>query len=237
VSLAPCFGIRLWGLKDTAFFAAFNFLQIIKEVNVKKYLGKYKRQYYYRLPLESYKKETPLNNYIFHISTLWQSDQWIKNDEFVNRKRANFIEACKSIPEIRFEGGFYFNGNFPLKNDFKQLVINDFMPFRKYLEKTKKSMMVFNTPAWFNCNGWKLGEYLALGKAIISTQLMNDLPEPLVHGENIHFVTDDHEDIKDSILRIYKDKNYREKISEGAHQYYLRNATPVKSLELLGITG
>ena len=58
----------------------------------------------------------------------------------------------------------------------------------EWMHKTKMSEVVFNTPAFWECHGWKLGEYLALGKAIISTPLSNDLPYPLEHGKNIYMI-------------------------------------------------
>jgi len=236
VCLAPSFGIRLWNKYETLFYAVSNYLKSAQKGSFKKSLGKYKRQYLLRLPIHAYFPSQVDENYVFHVSTLWQSDEWVKNDEFVNRIRAIFIETCKSIETIHFEGGFYYSGNHPLNENFKHLIVKDFIPVKEYIKKVQQSILVFNTPAWLNCNGWKLGEYLAMGKAIISTHLYNDLPEPLVHGENIHFVSDDSKEIKEAILFICNNKGYREKISKGAYAYYLRNATPVKSLELLGIT-
>jgi glycosyltransferase involved in cell wall biosynthesis len=234
-SLAPSFGIQLWNLPNTVYHSIANFIKRRSFSNVKKFLGKYKRQYALRLPIEDYFPITPKANYVFHVSTLWYSDEWNKNDESLNRTRSIFMDICKSIKEIQFEGGFYYDGKHPLNKYFKHLVFNRYLPMKIYMEKLQQSVLVFNTPAFWNCHGWKLGEYLALGKAIISTPLSNDLPEPLVHGENIHFVSEDLKEIKDAILLICRDKEYREKISKGAYDYYLRNATPVTSLGLLGI--
>ena len=47
-------------------------------------------------------------------------------------------------------------------------------------ERTARSAVVFNCPAVHGCLGWKLGEYLTLRKAIISTDLGRRLPAPLV---------------------------------------------------------
>jgi len=235
VSLAPSFGIKLWSIKNTIYFAISNYIKLNKKTNFKKFIGKYKRQYLLRLPLEMYFHTIPKKNYIFHISTLWQSDEWIDNDEFVNKKRAVFIETCKSIDKIKFEGGFYYSGNFILNERFKKLIFNDFMPISNYILKLHQTILVFNTPAWLNCNGWKLGEYLALGKAIITTSICNDLPSPLLHGINIHFVEDSEEHIKSAILYILNNDDYRIKLETGALNYWNQYCTPIKSLELLGI--
>ncbi len=234
ISLAPSFGIRLWGFADTIYYAISNSLKRHKLIGIKKFLGKYKRLYKLRLPLENYIPKTPLENYIFHVSTLWQSDEYVKNDEFVNRHRAIFMETCKSISEIKFEGGFYYTGKHSKNQKFKNLIINDYIPAKEYVKKLRQSIVVFNTPAWLNCNGWKLAEYLALGKAIISTPLLNDLPKPLTHGENVHFVKDE-EEIKRAILLIVNDVDYRQNLETGAREYWEQYGKPLKSLELLGI--
>lgn len=198
-------------------------------------LGKYKRQYFLRLPLNAYSPHKVETNYIFHVSTLWQSNVWVNNDESVNKLRAMFMDTCKSIKSINFEGGFYYNGKHGLNKSFEHLIFKKFMNVAEYIQKTRQSTLVFNTPAWLNCKGWKLGEYLALGKAIISTDLQNEMPESLVHGENIHFVAQDLHDLKDSILLICNNKKYREKLSNGAHNYHLRNCTPAAVIKKLCI--
>jgi glycosyltransferase involved in cell wall biosynthesis len=88
---------------------------------------------------------------------------------------------------------------------------------------------------FWDCHGWKLGEYLALGKAIISTPISNDLPLSLVHGENIHIVENNFEEIRKAIILIIKDDEYRHKLEKGAHLYWEKYGTPSKSLELLGL--
>lgn len=74
---------------------------------------------------------------------------------------------------------------------------------------------------------------MALGKAIVSLPLVNDLPEPLVHGENIHFVENNVKAIKEAILKIKNDDDYRAKLEKGAREYWEKYGTSTKSLELL----
>jgi glycosyltransferase involved in cell wall biosynthesis len=93
------------------------------------------------------------------------------------------------------------------------------------MKNIRRSAFVFNTPAVWNCHGWKLGEYFALGKAIISTPLSNDMPVPLIHGENIHFVKTS-DDIQKAIEMISESKEYRLKLEEGAYKYWQKYLTP-----------
>lgn len=96
---------------------------------------------------------------------------------------------------------------------------------KSYIKKTKLSEIVFNTPAVLNCHGWKLGEYLAMNKAIISTPLLNELPENLVHGENIHIISNVKE-LEFAINLLLKDKDYRKLLEAGAKKYYLKYVSP-----------
>jgi glycosyltransferase involved in cell wall biosynthesis len=96
---------------------------------------------------------------------------------------------------------------------------------KDYIEKTKLSAFVFNTPAVLNCHGWKLGEYLAMGKAIISTPLSNEVPGELKHGKNIHVIANN-EEMGTAINLLLRDTTYRKSLEAGARKYYLNYADP-----------
>ncbi|MTK52589.1 glycosyltransferase family 1 protein [Paludibacter sp.] len=240
ISLVPSFGIRVWDLANTSQLAIFNALKSRLDISkARKLLGRYKRQYHLRLPLQFYQKplKTADTPYIFHMSTLWYSDQWNNNDEGVNLTRANFIRACIKMHLVNFEGGLIpQNKNRSSVNLFSDVIWNREIPITEYIQKTKESWIVFNTPAFWNCHGWKLGEYLALGKAIISTPLSNDLPVPLIHGENIHIINNgSKEEIIQAISLLICNDDYRHKLESGARLYWEKYGSPVESLKLLGI--
>jgi hypothetical protein len=239
ISLVPSFGVRIWNLPQTIYFSLLNGSKVVGDIDFRKFIGKYRRQWEVRLPLDSYdmssKSKDELEKYIFHLSTLWYSNAENKNDENVNRVRANFIRACRSINGVNFEGGFSKTKRSTMNQEFTPLIYSEFIPFSLYLEKIKQSTLVFNTPAFWNCHGWKLGEFLCLGKAIISTQLYNDLPSPLIHGEHIHYVADDEKSIKEGIMQLINDDKYRRRLEVGARQYWEKFGTPSSSLDLLGL--
>lgn len=109
------------------------------------------------------------------------------------------------------------------------------MSVKEYIERTKKSVLVFNTPFSNGAHGWKMGEYLALSKAIISLPIVNDLPAAFVHGENIHFVEITEASIKEAILKITGDDAYRSKFEKGAKEYWEKYASAAKNIKLLGV--
>lgn len=201
---------------------------------VRKYLGCWHRMLQ-RPQLEDYTLHAARENYIFHLSTLWQSDEWNRNDEGVNLRRACFIRACRELaPAVVFEGGLAASPTNPSAALFADCLA-DRMPGHASLNKTKESVLVFNTPAYWDCHGWKLGEYMALGKAILSTPLSNDLPAPLVHGQHIHIAGATREEIADAVQYMLANPGYRHRLEANIHEYWQRYGSPDATLKLLGI--
>jgi glycosyltransferase involved in cell wall biosynthesis len=179
-----------------------------------------------RVPEESYRPCASLDGYVF--TAAWP---WKKHPE-VNPPRARFMRACKAAQGVRFEGGFA-----PRRRDDVEGIADLLAPkkyrFTEYLARTRSSALVFNCPAVHRCLGWKLGEFLALGKAILSLPLTRALPEPLVHGENIHYVEDDERALREAVERIAFDSAYRTRLEQGARRYYERNVAPERAIERL----
>lgn len=210
-------------------------MEVNRVTNLRHYFGRRYRTWKNREPLSTYVNDIPSEgNYIFFLSTLWYSNEENKNDETVNLRRAHFIRACKSIERMTYEGGLLGDST-SSKEKFADVLAEHGEPFGQWIEKTKRSALVFNTPAFWNCHGWKLGEYLALGKCIVSTKLSNDLPHPLEHGVNIHFVENTEESMREAIEYILAHPDYRHRLEQGAREYWEKYGTPEASLKLLGI--
>lgn len=249
VSIVPSFAVRVYGPVGTLWYAfrtlCMNWTSIWNRsewswtenksvrkpiTNLKKHLTRAMKSYTQRRPLAEYEKAMAvMPDYVFHVSTLWPSDEYNKNDENCNLRRAHFIRACKSIPQLCFEGGLV--GNRPVFEDVKTQGVD----FDTYITKTKQSILAFNTPAFLNCHGWKLGEYLAMGKCIVSTKLHNDLPCPLEHGVNVHFVEDGEEAMREAVAYIMEHPEYRKKLEQGAREYWKKYGNPTASLHLIGV--
>ena len=198
----------------------------------KRFFAQYFKQKY-KLWIKQYPLSIAEKGYVFSANTLWHNDEYNQLNETTNKIRANFMETCLLIFEINFEGGFVPS---QLGNDnFKHLHLKKSLSQSTYINKVKKSVLVFNTPAVWNCHGWKLGEYLCMGKAIISTPLSNDLPAPLIHGDSIHIVNNQQELIE-AIRLINQDEKYRMKLEKAARDYYEKYVSPEASIRLLGIS-
>jgi glycosyltransferase involved in cell wall biosynthesis len=96
----------------------------------------------------------------------------------------------------------------------------------EYIDKLGRAAVAFNNPAVHGCLGWKLGEYLALGKAIISLPLERALPAPLEHGVHLHVVDGSAASIDDALDRLRRDDTYRRTLETNARQWYEQNLAP-----------
>lgn len=230
-AIGPSFGIKIWNFTTTFIIAITNFIRFYKNIPLKKFfLSNYKAQYE-RLPLNRYLipldiKKKP-RNYIFFIGSIWKQEP--KTNEF----RANFIKSCKKNKSIHFEGGFAprSDGN---KLTFQDIVLDNPYTLKQYLNKTKHSAVVFNTPAVNNCHGWKLGEFLAMGKAIISTPFYNKMPIDLEDNKNIIFLKSGEDaDISKKLENIINNEELQLKLEQNSRNYFQEYLMPQKVIARL----
>ena len=142
------------------------------------------------------------------------------------------MKISKKIPGIIFEGGFA-PGKEEIVKGFEDLIISKKYNHGQYIKNMKKSLVVFSTPAVQGCIGWKLAEYLACGKAIISMPIPQLLPSPLNDNEHVHFVDGSNESFKKAIQKIKSDSSYRKRLQVNARKYYQEHLCPEIVLERL----
>ena len=227
--IGPEFGLTLYSKAKTILWCVLHYIKGRRYTDIA--FQTYLRDHLYtnirRRRIEEYEKPTTVRpDYIFHASTLWYN-QFAATD--TNKYRGEFLRACQKAG-MEVEGGlFYVNGEDVLrempdypkyKEIYKDFIYNKRLSMDDYIRKTKESVVVFNTPSVCECHGWKLAEYLCMGKAIISTPLTREMPgDGLVHGENVHFVKTEDE-IYDAVVKINTDEEYRSKLEQGARRYY-----------------
>ena len=234
VAIGPEFGVTLGSRFSTIIRCLKLFLKGCKYSNIsfKNYLRDYLYTNIRRRPIEAYECETKVrHNYIFHASTLWYN-KFAASD--TNMYRGEFLKACKKAG-INIEGGlFYVNSDSVLqempdypkyKEEYKDFIYESRLSMDDYIRKTKESVVVFNTPSVCECHGWKLAEYLCMGKAIISTPLTREMPDPLEHSKHVHFVNSVDE-IYNAVVKINSDEHYRKQLEKGARAYYEKWLAP-----------
>ena len=234
--IGPAFGVTI----DSRLKVLMNFMSHYLKarnhtsISAKAYLRDYVYSFVRRRRIEAYEKPVNIKpSYIFHASTLWYNEfAWT----CTNKYRGEFLKACQKAG-VEIEGGLFYLGEAPdilkempdygrYKTEYKDFIYEKRLSMDDYILKTKASFVVFNTPAVCECHGWKLAEYLCMGKAIISTPLSREMPgEGLVHGKNIHFVHSTDE-IYDAVIKIRDDEVYRQQLEQGARAYYEKYLAP-----------
>ncbi|KAF2342007.1 glycosyltransferase [Flavobacterium tistrianum] len=220
VPIGPSFGVKIWNLGETLYFLSFNFLRFRKNItNKREFLANYWRQYK-RLELKKYQYVKSSSNEIFFMNSIW------KKENETNENRALFIEACKNNSNLIFEGGFAARTNGD-NLGFDKLVYSKKIPLNIYIEKIKNSAFVFNTPAVLSCHGWKLGEFFALGKAIITTKHYNVLPENLEDKKHVLYI-ENNDELQKSIAKLTDDPAFKNSLEVESRNYFDKWLTPKK---------
>lgn len=173
-----------------------------------------------RRRIDEYKVATADPGYVFHASRLYRA----QSGADTNDARARFVRAVRAVSKVKFEGGLVAYGG--VVAGYEDVCLQEGFPTAAYLENTARSAIVFNTPAAWGCHGWKLGEYMALGKAIVSMPFVNDLPPGMVHGKNIHIV-DGADELEEAVLQLLKDHTYRRQLEVNARRYFDEFVEPV----------
>jgi hypothetical protein len=184
-----------------------------------------------RTTIDAYVTRPSEPDYLFF--TAWP---WAKHPE-VNPPRIAYVEACQRAPGLVFEGGFAPRRRRDVPEVLAMSARSRY-PIDEYLAKVGRSVVVFNNPAVHHCLGWKLGEFLALGKAIISLPLDRALPAPLEHGVHMHVIDGSPASFDDALDRLRRDHGYRRTLEINARQWYLENLEPARLAQrLLGLLG
>jgi hypothetical protein len=225
--MPPGFGIRIWNFPETAFYAVSNFVRCgLRPLKPwKSFFRDYYDQYgrpslpdYVRLRGKSRK------GYVFLASTLWP------DDERTNRNRKTFLQTARECG-LETEGGFYALPDHPHYADYRHWVYDKPYSSENYISKMAVSSMAFNTPAVHGCYGWKLPEYLAMGKAIVSTPFIA-LSTPLEHEVHLH-VVDGADQLSAAVRLLSGDDAYRMRLESNAGKYFDGFVSPGRVVEAL----
>jgi hypothetical protein len=171
-----------------------------------------------RAPLSAYASGRSLEGVVFFVATYW------RNAPSANERRLRFLRAVRRQPELELSGGFWSQAELP--TEFGEFLLDGSIGHRDYIKGTKASTFVFNTPAVHDCLGWKLGEFLAMGKAIISTPLGRRMPGNFRAGEQIHIVEDSEDAILAAVDLLHRDHEYRHHLEASARRYWERFLRP-----------
>ena len=215
-------GIRCFGAVETFRHALWNGLAAYRRIpDIRRFLSDYKTQLR-RLPQSDYDRPGRSDpDYIHFVSSIW------KNDRVTNDYRANFMRAAQRTEGLVFEGGFAPRPDGAVSG-YEDLTGRPFEPLPVYREKMMRSLAVFNTPAVKQCHGWKLPEFLAWGKAVITTPPVRMLPVHQGRGEHALLTDGSEADIHAKIGLLRADSGLRDRLERNARAYYDAYLSPAR---------
>lgn len=224
IAAGPSFPVQIAG-RSRAIRHAFRNYQMARAAirDTRRHFGGWRSMYRFAVPERRYQPVRSSPNYAFFCGSIWQ------DEPECNEYRRRFIEACRSLPWLQFEGGFAPRHRRDV-GGFEAYTADYRYSHGDWIAKSQRSSIVFNTPAVFGSLAWKLPEFLALGKAIISTPLARSLSVPLVHGQQIHFVEGSVASMREAVSLICRDDDYRATLEQGARAYYLRYLQPARAV-------
>jgi hypothetical protein len=219
ITIGPNFAIKVNSVYSTFKLCFLNLLKSWSRIPEKKlFIRNYYLSCINALPLSAYHKYEETDNFIFFVSSIWE-----KNTN-TNEYRSNFFDACNLFESLNLELGFTPRNDgvtrYEGKTRKKQLTI------KNYVRGFRKSFFVFNAPSVFDCHGWKLGEFCAMSKLIISVPLTREMPG--IFKADMHFLQCDGSvnEIKKQIVRLIEDEKLRNTLKTNVESYYKEYLTP-----------
>jgi hypothetical protein len=147
-----------------------------------------------------------------------RSRQKIDDRILINETRARCIRLLQGALGPRFTGGFS-RSRFTLQHYADLVVPPDSTAQKNYLRTLKSFPICVASTGLHGSTGWKLAEYVAFSKAILSERLVYDTPGEFTAGRNyIEFTSP--EECLDGAVRLIEDAALRQQIMRNNETYY-----------------
>lgn len=226
VALGPAFGFRSWSPLQLV-RARFVPRGLAEGSSVRRAWTGTLRTWRERVPLDAYRPQPSRDDELFFVATPWRKHR------DVNEVRATFMRVAATLAGVRFVGGFAPSSPAEAAEVPQGMLAPRRYRHREWIARTQRSLAVFNNPAVHDCLGWKLGEFLALGKAIVSLPLPRALPAPLRHGEHLHLVDGSEAEIRAALERLRDERDYRRFLERNARAWFDEHLAPPRLLHRL----
>ena len=137
----------------------------------------------------------------------------------INHGRANCIRALRNAFGEKFLGGFAPNEL--AKKYYPDLLLhNNSYNKKNYIEILRASTIGIATAGLHGSLGWKMAEYVAFSRAIVSENFNTSLPGIFSDGSNyLSFSTP--EECVNQVQRLLNDNQLRMQMMRKNHAYYL----------------
>jgi hypothetical protein len=147
-----------------------------------------------------------------------RSQEKIDDRLAINEMRARCLELLKEELGPRFTGGFS-RTPYTLAHYADLITDLDSTEQQNYLRTLKAFPICVASTGLHGSTGWKLAEYVALSKAVLSERLVYDLPGGFARGRNyIEFTSP--EECVNGAVRLIEEPGLRQQIMRNNWAYY-----------------
>lgn len=158
---------------------------------------------------------------------LWDPSHFSASDaehfDRLNRSRVAVLKALKKEFGRNFFGGLQY-GEYAAKIA-PELIVSSPTNRKKYIELVKSASVVVTTNGISDSIGWKMGEFVALSKAIICEPLKYEVPGNFSNGK--HYLEFSNEiDCVDNCLKVLDSQDIALSLSESCSSYYQQYLRP-----------
>lgn len=153
-----------------------------------------------------------------------RSQEKIDDRIFINETRARCLRLLKDALGPRFTGGFSAS-RFTQENYADLVVSADSTSQQNYLRTLQAFPICVASTGLHGSTGWKLAEYVAFSKAILSERLVYDTPGTFEPPRNyIEFASA--EECLNGAVRLIEDTALRQQIMQNNAAYYRAHVRP-----------
>lgn len=150
------------------------------------------------------------------------------NPSEVNEGRVRLVRALRDAFGEKFRGGLVPTGY--AREHYPDAVSEQPTRQSQYIAWGKQSLVGVYTRGLFHSLAFKLPEYLAAAKCIVSEPLRNKLPQPLVAGEHyLEFRTP--EECVERCAHVLEDETLASGLRQRAWNYYQTEVKPAAHLD------
>lgn len=142
-----------------------------------------------------------------------------------NELRAACVRRLRKALGPRFHGGFMLNDY--TAQHYRDVLVDDPAETRKgnYLRLLRRFPICIATTGLHGSIGWKLAEYVAFSRAIVSEELKYELPGHFAPGEN-YLPFSSPENCVEQSMRLMEDAALRERLMRNNFLYYQHHVRP-----------
>lgn len=141
----------------------------------------------------------------------------------LNDTRVRYVRSLKEALGDRFVGGIIPEGY--AKHYPSELMTREPYGRSDYLDLVQANQVVIYTLGRAKSNGWRLGEYLAMSRCLVSVPLHYEVPVPLEEGRNALFFETENGCVA-ACKRLIEDQELAQAMREANETYYKEQVKP-----------